>query len=66
MHTMNSTEPDRVRRFPMNEKAYTTMKQVGAANIVIGIVAVLTGVVCGILLIVHGGRLLKNKSELTF
>ncbi len=50
----------------MNEKAYTTMKQVGAANIVIGIVAVLTGVVCGILLIVHGGRLLKNKSELTF
>ena len=50
----------------MREEAYRAMKQAGAANIVIGIVAVLTGIVCGILLIVHGGRLLKNKSDLTF
>ena len=50
----------------MSEKAYKTMTGAGAANIVIGIIALVTGIVTGVLLIVQGGRLLKNKSGLTF
>lgn len=50
----------------MSEKAYKTMTGAGATNIVLGILAIVTGVVTGVLLIVQGGRLLKNKSGLTF
>ena len=41
------------------EKAYKTMSQAGAGSIV-------TGVTAGIIAIVNGARLLKNKSEITF
>ena len=50
----------------MSEKAYKTMTGAGATNIVLGIIALVTGIVTGVLLIVQGGRLLKNKSGLTF
>ncbi|MCI8599136.1 MAG: hypothetical protein HFJ10_11980 [Lachnospiraceae bacterium] len=50
----------------MNEKAYKTMTQVGAGNLVIGIILLTVGLVTGILTIVNGGRLLKNKSDLMF
>ena len=49
----------------MSEKAYKTMAGAGAANIAVGIIVLVTGIASGILLIVQGGRLLKNKSDLT-
>lgn len=50
----------------MNEKIYKTMAGVGAANITIGIVAIVTGIAWGVLLIVNGARLLKSKSGIIF
>ena len=50
----------------MNEKAYKTMTNVGAGNLVLGILLVVVGLVSGILMIVGGGRLLKSKSDLLF
>lgn len=48
------------------EKAYKTMSQAGVGSIVIGIITIVTGVTAGIIAIVNGARLLKNKSEITF
>ena len=48
----------------MSEKAYKTMKQTGAGTLAVGIVV--TGLAAGILCIVNGARLLKNKSDLIF
>lgn len=48
------------------EKAYKSMKLIGATNIALGIVVLVTGVVTGVLSIIGGSRLLKNKHELTF
>mgnify|MGYP000010701128 FL=1 len=48
------------------EKAYKTMSQAGAGSIVIGIITIVTGVTAGIIAIVNGARLLKNKRRDTF
>lgn len=48
------------------ERAYKTMSRVGAGNIAIGIVMIVTGVAAGIVAIISGANLLKRKSELTF
>ncbi|MGC4018990.1 MAG: hypothetical protein QM793_07035 [Muricomes sp.] len=48
------------------EKAYKTMQGAGAGNIVLGIIAIVTGVAVGIISIVNGVRLLKNKNGITF
>ena len=50
----------------MTEKAYKTMRWVGNANIAIGIVVMAIGIASGIIAVVGGSRLLKNKNELTF
>ena len=50
----------------MNEKLYKKMGVAGAGNIAIGVISVVTGVVCGILLIVSGAGLLKKRSEIIF
>lgn len=50
----------------MNEKAYKAMNFAGAANITIGIVMVVVGVAAGIISIISGARLLKEKKGLTF
>lgn len=50
----------------MEQKVYSTMKLAGAANIAIGVISVVMGIVCGILLIVTGGRLLARKSNILF
>ena len=47
----------------MNEKVYNTMGRTGTAAIVLGIISMSVGVVCGILSIIFGSRLLKRKSE---
>lgn len=50
----------------MNEKAYKAMSFAGTANITVGIIIVVVGVAAGIISIVSGARLLKEKQGLTF
>lgn len=50
----------------MNEKIYKSMRFAGISNIVIGIIMIIAGVTTGIIAIVGGARLLKEKSGLTF
>ncbi len=48
------------------EKAYKTMQQAGAGNIALGIIMIAAGITAGILTIINGARLLKNKSGILF
>lgn len=48
------------------EKAYKTMKGAGAGNIALGVIMIVAGVATGILAIINGARLLKNKNGLIF
>ena len=48
----------------MAERAYKTMKSTGAWNIATGVILMVVGVACGIMLIINGGRLLKDKKEI--
>ena len=48
------------------DKAYKTMSTAGAGSIVLGIIMIVTGVAAGIITIINGARLLKNKNEITF
>lgn len=48
------------------EKVYKTMTSVGAGNIAVGIIIVVTGLSAGILAIVNGARLLSGRKNITF
>lgn len=48
------------------ERVYKSMKFSGACSIALGVVIVIVGVVCGILAILNGAKLLKDKSKITF
>ena len=51
----------------MSEDDMAELERVqGNFKIVIGIITIVTGVTAGIIAIVNGARLLKNKSEITF
>ena len=50
----------------MSEKLYKRVKGSGAAAITSGIITVVAGVVCGILMIVTGAKLLAAKSDTLF
>lgn len=50
----------------MNEKAYKSMSFAGTANITIGIIVAVVGVATGVIAIISGARLLKDKRGLTF
>lgn len=50
----------------MNEKIYKTMAVTGAGNIAVGIVILVSGIVCGVLSVVSGARILKRKSDIIF
>ena len=50
----------------MNEKAYKVMTLAGSANIAIGIVIAVVGITAGVISIVSGARLLKEKKGLIF
>lgn len=47
----------------MSEKVYRTMGGAGASGIAVGVVVLVIGIVSGILLIVQGARLLKNRKS---
>ena len=48
------------------EKIYRDMRRVGAWNIALGVFVIVSGVTAGVLTIVHGGALLKSKSDVLF
>lgn len=50
----------------MNEKAYKTMGLAGGAGIAVGIVVAVIGVAAGIISIISGARLLKERKGLLF
>ena len=61
---MKHMESDREARYM--EKAYLAMKNSGTGGIVLGIVILAVGLAAGILSIVNGAALLKNKKNITF
>lgn len=50
----------------MNEKIYKCMKNVGAWNIAIGVTFIVVGILTGVMTIVNGARLIKDKSNIMF
>ncbi len=50
----------------MSEKIHKIMGQTGAGTLALGICVLIGGLVSGILLIVNGARLLKNRERLMF
>ena len=48
------------------EQVYKVMKASGAWNIAIGVVLIVVSVTAGVISIINGATLLKNKSDLTF
>lgn len=50
----------------MEEKVYKTMGGAGALNIVVGVISIVTGLACGVLLIVGGAKLLSQKRNILF
>jgi hypothetical protein len=50
----------------MEEKTYTLLKSVGAANIVLGVIAVVSGLAVGVITIINGAKLVKGKKYISF
>ncbi len=50
----------------MEEKIAKTMGGSGALNIIVGVVAIVTGVSAGVLLIISGAKLLAGRSRILF
>ncbi|MGN1266927.1 MAG: hypothetical protein ACI4UH_03210 [Dorea sp.] len=50
----------------MNEKVFKTMTIAGVANVAMGIVLIVVGLAAGVVAIVSGARLIKDKNGLTF
>lgn len=50
----------------MSEKIYKSMKTVGAWNIAIGVTLIVIGILSGVMTIVNGARLIKDKSDILF
>ena len=49
-----------------NEKIYKMMAVVGAGDLALGVIFLVTGNVTGAFMIVNGARLLKGRSDLMF
>jgi hypothetical protein len=48
------------------EKIYKLMRRTGAGSIALGIVILVAGVTVGVLSIINGALLLRNKNDITF
>ena len=47
----------------MGEKLYKLMRGTGATTLAVGITVLVTGIASGVLLIITGAKLLKNKGK---
>ena len=50
----------------VNERIFKTMTGSGALSLTVGIIVLVTGIVTGVLMIVSGSRLLREKTGITF
>ena len=50
----------------MQEKIYKTMGRCGAWNITIGVVMIVIGLAAGVISILNGAKLIKDKAGLMF
>ncbi len=50
----------------MEEKAYKTMGKTGAFNLVLGICTLIAGIATGVMLIIHGAKLLGSRRKIMF
>ena len=50
----------------MNEKIFKIMNTIGAGNVAIGIILVVVGLATGIISIISGVKLLKEKKNIIF
>ena len=50
----------------MSEKIYKSMKAVGIWNIAIGITVLVVGILAGVMTIVTGAKLIRDKSDIMF
>lgn len=64
MHIMSSMVHKHNLEVSMNEKVFKTVANTGIANLVMGIVIIVTGVTSGVLLIISGAKLMKSKEDL--
>lgn len=48
----------------MNEKIFKTLGQIGAAEIIVGIITTIVGITAGVISIVSGARALKLKGKI--
>lgn len=48
------------------EKAFKTMRSAGAGSIALGIIMIVVGMAAGVITVVNGVRLLKDKNNITF
>lgn len=48
------------------EKAFKTMRSAGAGSIALGIIMIVVGTAAGVITVINGVRLLKDKNKLTF
>ena len=66
---MNAVEPVGGMKkggFGMEEKAYKAMGKTGAFNLVLGICTMVAGIAVGIVMIIHGAKLLKSRKNIMF
>lgn len=50
----------------MNEKAYKTMMYSGMGNIAVGVLMIVVSITVGVITIISGAHLLRDKKGLTF
>lgn len=48
------------------EAVYKAMNKGGIMSLITGIIVLVTGITAGVLLIINGGSLLKNKKKIIF
>jgi len=50
----------------MEEKIYKTMGRCGAWNIAVGVVVIVIGIAAGVIAILNGAKLIKDRTGLMF
>lgn len=50
----------------MEEKAYKAMGKTGTFNLVLGICMMVAGIATGVIMVIHGAKLLKSRKNIMF